>query len=404
MIQRRGLFTNSLLHFQKSQKGFPMTTSLNLSLIERRGSPNLHRAFGQRWPAVLEAGGSHYLGDTLTRKSVRTPTHRPERVLAINSDGQPHIWRNRCLHQSRILVKPAENGLPIIVPDKEPIRCDWHSSTYDYRDGTLLRPGVMPIAVSRLPEGRCRDFEKHVWQDRIVFELGRNTEACDEKLRRTLRFVDEVAGDLFDFRHYQLRRTLVSPQQADLLMTFINYLDIRHVANHRKTLGRLVDLKSYTHAAQPDGLAVFQRMGLNPSWLKSRERLATLLRSTGIANAIPNCGAAWVTTADGLMLEWYPGVIVVSVGLPDPNDPWKCVLHHDFYYHHLASDAFIAAHQKLFYDTGIEDEVWCHDGTTFCQQEIAEGRGDDSWGFADPTQENYAGWLYGIAEAARETT
>lgn len=39
------------------------------SAIKRRASPALHLAFGERWPALLEARGSFYLGDNSRRQT-----------------------------------------------------------------------------------------------------------------------------------------------------------------------------------------------------------------------------------------------------------------------------------------------------------------------------------------------
>lgn len=356
-----------------------------------RGSPNLHRAFGQRWPAVLEAGGSFYLGDNSRRPSKRVNLVREKRILDITADGQATVYRNACLHGGKRLITPK---LGLCFDDREVIQCAWHQS--QYRCGQLIRPGAMKIAVERLPETECPKSEVFVWQDRLVFELGRDEGGARQTLERALRFISEVAGDVFDFRDYQLQVSLREPQAADALTTLVNYLDIRHLGGHADTLGRLVNLAGYTHAA--NDVAVVQRMGLNALWFEGDSEWVKKYYKSGLPRDLRS-GAVWAMTADGFMLEWYPGVIVVSQCLPHPDDPWCSILHHDFYYHRQASPEFIKAHQDIFLQTGQEDEAWCSEATDHLVERIAEGQGDEEWGFLDPDQENYARWLYDIASA-----
>lgn len=365
--------------------------------IFERGSPNLHRAFGQRWPAVLEAGGSFYLGDTARRETQRVNSVRPKRILAIDEAGNPKVYANACLHGGKRLITP-KRGLHFKTGTV--LQCEWHKSTYQADCGRLIRPGAMKIAVDRLAETACPTSEVVVWQNRLVFELGRDADGARRRLEQALCFISEKAADVFDFRDYMLQASIDSPQRSDMLTTLVNYLDIRHLGGHADTLGRLVSLAEYTHVA--NDVCVIQRMGLNPLWLDDDSEWVKKYYKSGLPRALPY-GAVWAMTADGLMLEWYPGVIVVSQCLPDPDDPLRSVLHHDFYYHARASQEFIQAHQKVFFQTGDEDEAWCGEATDHLVERIAEGRGDEEWGFLDPEQENYARWLYDIAETRLRT-
>lgn len=362
--------------------------------ILRRGSPELHRLFGERWTELLETRGAFYLGDTARRSSQRVNRVRPTRILAIDVAGNPRVYANSCLHGGKQLITPMPG---LHFRQGEIIQCEWHKSTYDAECGRLIRPGSMKISVDALPETECPKSEVLVWQNRLVFELGRDVIAARSSLELALGFIGKTAGDIFDFRDYELRMSVEAPQVADALSTLVNYLDIRHLGGHADTLGRLVSLTDYTHAA--DHYAVVQRMGLNPSWLDGDSEWVKKYYKSGLSRDLPY-GAVWAMTVDGLMLEWYPGVIVVSQCLPHPSDPWCSVLHHDFYYHARASDEFIRAHQKVFFQTGSEDETWCSEASDHLVARITEGLGSEEWGFLDPEQENYARWLYDHAQAA----
>lgn len=362
--------------------------------ILRRGSPDLHRLFGERRTELLEMRGSFYLGDTARRKSQRVNRVRPMRILAIDAAGNPRIYANACLHAGKQLITPKP-GLHLREGDV--IQCDWHRSTYEADCGRLVRPGAMKIGVDALPESECPKSEQLVWQNRLVFELGRDVIAARGSLELALGFITQETGDIFDLRDYVLRRSVEAPQTADALTTLVNYLDIRHLGGHADTLGRLVDVTRYTHVGNP--YAVVQRMGLSPSWLDGDSEWVKKYYKSGLPRDLAY-GAVWVMTEGGLMLEWYPGVIVVSQCLPHPDDPWCSVLHHDFYYHERASDEFVQAHQRVFLQTGSEDEAWCSESSEHLIARIAEGLGSEEWGFLDPEEENYARWLYDRAAAA----
>lgn len=362
--------------------------------ILRRGSPELHLLFGQRWTELLEMRGSFYLGDTARRKTQRVNRVRPQRILAIDAAGNPLIYSNACLHGGKQLITPKPG---LHFREGEVIQCEWHKSTYAADCGRLIRPGAMKIPIDALPETVCPKSELLVWQNRLVFELGRDAIAARGSLELALDFIGREAGDVFDFRDYQLRLSVEMPQIADGLSTLVNYLDIRHLAGHADTLGRLVDISDYTHTA--NHYAVVQRMGLNPSWLDGDSEWVKKYYKSGLARDL-SYGSVWAMTVDGLMLEWYPGVIVVSQCLPKAGEPWCSVLHHDFYYHERASDEFVQAHWKVFFQTGTEDESWCSEATDHLVMRIAEGYGSEEWGFLDPEEENYARWLYDRAARA----
>lgn len=357
--------------------------------IERRGTPNLHLEYGKRWGEVLNKDGYFYMGDTRDFGTRRSPHWRPSRVLRVTEQGEPIIWRNACPHNMKQLVQPTD--LPEKAYSSASISCPWHRLSLN-QEGEVQRTGQMKIDIDALPEQRCSRSEHHVWQG-LVFELGKNTERARQNLVESLAFVDQVAGHIFDLTHYRLMRSVTCPQKADALTSMINYLDIRHIPGHRDTLFPIVDMKDYRHWANDAG--VMQVMGLRQEWL-DKEELGNMFAAADLP--VPTQGAAWFTSPLGFMLEWYPGVIVVSQCLPDRQNPMRCTFHHDFFYDERMSTFYIAGHQEVFKKTGDEDDVWCGEATANLEALIEEGQGAKPWGFLDPDQENYATWYYERAE------
>jgi phenylpropionate dioxygenase-like ring-hydroxylating dioxygenase large terminal subunit len=74
----------------------------------------------------------------------------------------------------------------------------------------------------------------------------------------------------------------------------------------------------------------------------------------------PPHGAIWLTYYPNVMVEWYPHVLVISTLYP--ARPEKCLNVIEFYYPEeiaLFEPEFMAAQQKAYHETAIEDEEIC---------------------------------------------
>lgn len=371
--------------------------------VIRRYSPNFHKRYGEQWMMVLRRNGYIFMGDSRTPGTRWAPPWNPTRVLTVPYNGKPVIWRNACPHNKKRLVQPT--SMPVSVNFGQPIVCGFHHLSFN-QSGVIRGCGRMQLAVGALPEGHCEESRHYEWQGQgLVFELGENADRAEERLHQSLTFASEAGEGLFDFTDYVPYCSVEALQRADALMSIINYLDIRHVPSHKDTLAPVVDTNDYTHRGNDAG--VIQFMGLNPNFL-TKHPLGQLYVQSGLPT--PNYGAAWLTTPEGLMIERYPGVLVVSQCFPHPTDPMKCVFHHLFYYHKAVlrfvdEDAplgnphlYVRAHQMVFKGTGDEDEGWCSEATADLEAMMMEGRGGEEWGFFDPDQENYGRWYYQMAE------
>ncbi|MFA9262796.1 MAG: hypothetical protein ACEQSB_05640 [Undibacterium sp.] len=366
-------------------------TQSSQSVLARRGSPNLHLAIGRHWREMIRRLGALYMGQAIPG-SARSPAWQPNKKLTVDAAGVPRLSSNFCRHESMRLVVPGKQP-PYHTPEQ--LHCPKHRLVYERDSDRVVRCGAMSIQPEALPPCPPSEPAPFVWRG-LVFDLGAGDHRAKRlALERDLDFIASETGDCFDFTQYEHARTLVSPQNADLPTTIVNFRDIRHLANHPSSLGHLVDVQDYT--PKTNDCAIVQRMGFNPRWYQSGGAWSQQYRDSGLPD--PIYGAVWAMLPDGFMLEWYPGVIVVSVILPDPNDPWCSVLYHDFYYHREAKPAMQKPHQEVFITTGKEDEEWCESTTDFLRLQIAEGQGDEEWGFLDPVQEDFAIPFY--AQAAR---
>lgn len=360
-------------------------------MIGQRGSAQLHHQYGQQWVSHLKQAGAFYLGPTQATKTVRCPPWRPDRLLTVREDGSVYSLENTCAHNGARFMEPRAEAMV----SRGTLVCPWHSWTYD-TTGQLLRTGAMNIPPDICPNRALTARPVTVWQS-LAFETA--GDAADS-LTRAFALIEQTVPGIFDLSHYLYRTTQVEPHDSDALMNIINYLDIAHLPNHRLTLGALVQTRGYTHVANADG--VIQMVPLHARWMTETSdaavyRYARAYGESGLP--VPDYGAVWVTLRSGIMLEWYPGVIVVSQCVPNETDPWKSVFYHDFFYHQDTDDAFQAAHQTVFADTGDEDHVWCRGATAYLKTRMAAGQGDLPWGCVDPVYENYADWYYGVVDS-----
>lgn len=75
---------------------------------------------------------------------------------------------------------------------------------------------------------------------------------------------------------------------------------------------------------------------------------------------LPKYGAIWTFIYPNIMLEWYPGILVISTIYP--NGARSCTNHVEYYYDKKSLESFpeyYKAHKKAYEETAKEDEVAC---------------------------------------------
>ena len=179
----------------------------------------------------------------------------------------------------------------------------------------------------------------------------------------------DIAADLgrlgcvrdLDFSGHVLNRVEVTEYNFNW-KTFIEvYLEDYHVEPFHPGLGKFVDCAQLAWEFG-DWYSV-QTVGVNKSLSRPGSEVykrwhEMVLNYRG--GEMPAHGAIWLTYYPNIMVEWYPHVLVISTILP--RGPEKCTNVVEFYYPEeiaLFEPDFIAAEQRAYEETAVEDEEIC---------------------------------------------
>ena len=263
------------------------------------------------------------------------------KALVRNSDDKSKgvsLLGNICRHRQAIMLRGRGNSKNIV--------CPLHRWTYAL-DGKLL-------GAPHFPENTCLDLAQTPlmnWNG-LLFEGPRD-------IARDLGALG-VTRDL-DFTGFMFDRVEVE-EYACNWKTFIEvYLEDYHVEPFHPGLAGFVnvaDLKwefGAWHSVQTCG--VKQGLARPGSDVYRRWHDQVHRHSEGKP---PAHGAIWLTYFPGLMVEWYPHVLVVSSIIP--RGPEACTNVVEFYYPEdmvLFEREFIEAEQAAYRETAIEDREIC---------------------------------------------
>jgi choline monooxygenase len=144
--------------------------------------------------------------------------------------------------------------------------------------------------------------------------------------------------------------------------TFIEtYLEVYHVDFFHPGLGNFTDCDNFTvdYGADYSVQIVQAKAALakpgTPTYKRWHEACLKYLDGRE-----PKYGALWMTYYPGLMLEWYPHVLIVSHLIP--RSPTKTTNVVEFYYPEeiaLFEREFIEAQQAAYVETALEDNEIC---------------------------------------------
>ena len=259
------------------------------------------------------------------------------KALVRNNDGVA-LLGNICRHRQAVMLSGRGHAKNIV--------CPLHRWTYGL-DGKLL-------GAPHFPENPCLDLPQATltnWNG-LLFEGPRN-------ISRDLGALS-VTEDL-DFSGFMFDRVEIE-EYACNWKTFIEvYLEDYHVEPFHPGLAGFVnvaDLKwefGAWHSVQTCGV----KQGLaKPGSVAYRRWHEQVLRQD--QNVMPAHGAIWLTYFPGLMVEWYPHVLVVSNIIP--RGPEACTNVVEFFYPEeivLFEREFIEAEQAAYRETAVEDREIC---------------------------------------------
>ncbi len=260
-------------------------------------------------------------------------TYDGTRVLVRNAEGV-ELLSNVCRHRQARMLDGAGNARNIV--------CPLHRWTYDLQGKLMGAP--------HFPETPCvnlRNYPLQRWNG-LLFNGPRDVGADLGRL--------SVTRDL-DFSGYMLDRVWVEHSPYNW-KTFIEvYLEDYHVEPFHPGLGNFVTCEDLAwefgewYSVQTVGISNGLAKPGSETYRKWHEQV--LAYGNGAA---PRHGAIWLTYYPGLMVEWYPHVLVVSNILPTGIE--SCVNIVEFYYPEdivLFEREFVEAEQSAYIETAIED-------------------------------------------------
>jgi phenylpropionate dioxygenase-like ring-hydroxylating dioxygenase large terminal subunit len=289
---------------------------------------------------LLFDAGAHYVGHELMVPKVgdyHTLAWMDHAQMLVRNPAGVALLSNVCRHRQSIMLEGRGNAQNIV--------CPVHRWTYDL-EGELL--GAPHFAAS--PCVKLRSSPLARWQG-LLF-------AGPADARRAL--ADMPVTD-WDFSGYVLDRVMLDEYDVNW-KTFIEvYLEVYHVDPFHPGLGNFADCNNFRVDYGEDwsvqvvqAKAAFGRPG-TPVYRKWHD---VCLRQ--LEGRTPRQGALWMTYFPGLMMEWYPNVLVVSQLIP--RSPTRTTNVVEFYYPEeiaLFEREFVQAQQAAYVETALEDNEIC---------------------------------------------
>ena len=298
----------------------------------------------RRETALIFERRPRYLGHILSVPEVgdhHALAHEGEGRALLRTPGGVELISNVCRHRQAIMLRGRGRTPGHIV-------CPLHRWTYDLHGKLLGAPHFVADPCLDL-----RNYPIQTWNG-LVFDGGGRDIAAD------LRALD--GHPAFDFSGYVLDR--VHLHECDYnWKTFIEvYLEDYHVGPFHPGLGNFVscdDLRwdmGAEYSVQTVGVASSMGKALGRAGSPVYERWQDEVMRYQQGRP-PAHGAVWLTGYPGLMLEWYPNVLVVSSLIPrGPRHTTNVV---EFYYPEeiVAFERdYVEAQQAAYLETCVEDD------------------------------------------------
>jgi phenylpropionate dioxygenase-like ring-hydroxylating dioxygenase large terminal subunit len=279
--------------------------------------------------AVPEAGDFHVLA------------HEGDGRALIRTDAGVELVSNVCRHRQAVMLRGRGHTGSTVV-------CPLHRWTYD--------PHGRLIGAPHFEHEPClslRNYPLTEWNGMLFESAGRDPRADLEGLA--------CRADL-DFSGYVYDRAIVHECDYNW-KTFIEvYLEDYHVGPFHPGLGNFVtcdDLRwdmGREHSVQTVGVARSGGQALgkagSPVYRAWQDQVLRFQQGTP-----PRHGAIWLTYYPGVMVEWYPNVLVVSTLYP--KGPRKTTNVVEFFYPeevHAFEREYVEAQQAAYMETCVEDD------------------------------------------------
>jgi len=248
------------------------------------------------------------------------------------------LLSNVCRHRQSIMLEGRGHAQNIV--------CPVHRWTYDLKGELLGAPHFFESPCVNLASTPLKSWNG------LLFAGARDPQT-------------DLAGlpleQDFDFSGYVFDRAIVEDYPFNWKTFLEVYLELYHVEPFHPGLGNFADCRSFTYRFGPEwslqiiaaknGLA---RAG-TPVYQRWHEACLRVLDGR-----TPKQGALWMTYYPGVMIEWYPHVLVVSQVIP--RSPSRTTNVVEFYYPEeiaLFEREFVEAEQAAYHETAAEDGELC---------------------------------------------
>jgi len=290
---------------------------------------------------LLFDGGPNYAGHELMVPDVgdyhTLAWTGDAQMLVRASEGVQLLW-NVCRHRQAIMLKGRGNARNIV--------CPLHRWTYDLKGELLGAPHF-----EESPCVKLRSAPLASWNG-LLFSGPRDP-------RKDLERISTAAD--WDFGGYVFDSARVDEYDVNWKTFIETYLEVYHVDPFHPGLGNFTDCNNFSvdYGGEFSVQIVAAKAGLGkpgtPTYRRWHEACLKFLDG-----ATPKQGALWMTYFPGLMLEWYPNVLVVSHLIP--RSPTRTTNVVEFYYPEeiaLFEREFVEAQQAAYVETAIEDTEIC---------------------------------------------
>ena len=306
-------------------------------------------ALFEREKQTLFATGPRYVGHELAVPELgdfhTLPQEGEGRALVRTASGV-ELVSNVCRHRQALMLRGRGNAGQNIV-------CPLHRWTYDLKGELIGAPHFADDPCLSLP-----NYPVRTWNG-MVFEAPRPG-APGRHIAADLAGLGPIAD--LDFSGYAFDSVKLHECNYNW-KTFIEvYLEDYHVAPFHPGLGQFVtceDLRwefGANHSVQTVGPKNELAKPGSAAYRKWHDAVLAY-RKGRFADPVPKHGAIWLTCYPGVMVEWYPHVLVVSTLLPKGPDKTLNVV--EFFYPeeiHAFEREFVEAEQAAYWETCAEDD------------------------------------------------
>ena len=258
------------------------------------------------------------------------------RVLVRNQQNNIELLSNVCRHRQAIMLNGRGSADNIV--------CPLHRWTYDLNGQLLGAPHFADKPCLNLGKTSLQN-----WQGLLFESEGRNVAADLARLGTARHF--DFSGFMFD--HVEVHECNYNWK------TFIEvYLEDYHVAPFHPGLGSFVSCDNLEwefgdwYSVQTVGVHKNLEKPGSPTYRKWHDQVLRFRNG-----APPEFGAIWMVYYPGLMIEWYPHVLVVSWLIPQGTQKTTNIV--EFYYPEeiaLFEREFIEAERAAYMETAREDD------------------------------------------------